>query len=450
MTGKWEQALQTIVEGADWSMPHAQRLRASLDAVTPKLRDTAQNPGLSGQSGDSARESFQASAAAAVQLRAVLDTVAAGVDQANAARAQAKDSLSALPWGDLGPVGTALLAAATVGATIALGPISIIAGPLAADAANQWLSGQREAAARTAVLNAKDSFISAQPTFELPAPEYGEPTPGDAAHNSNDPLIPPWNLGGGVTTGSLVPTHPSIIDHTPQTGDGTWTGAPGAVGGLGSSSFGGGYVAPVLSADGPIASGVATLGGTPRGGLLSGASGGKFAGAGLGGFSSGNGLGAGIGGAAALGAGSLISKTGLRGLGGGGVGGSGLGSAGGGRVAGGGSGLAGAGGSAAGGGRVVGSGSGLAGAGASSRGSGSGMLGSQGAAEGRGASAGASSSGGAGGRGASGMMGGGGHGGGGADKKTASTGLGGLIAPKLDDDAELGPRSAAAGAGGRD
>jgi len=47
------------------------------------------------------------------------------------------------------------------------------------------------------------------------------------------------------------------------------------------------------------------------------------------------------------------------------------------------------------------------------------------------------------------MMGGGGHGGG-ADKKTANTGLGGLIAPKLDDDAELGPRSAAAGAGGRD
>lgn len=444
MTGKWEQALQTIAEGADWSLPHAHRLKASLDAVTPKLRDTAQNPGLSGQSGDSARESFQASAAAAVQLRAVLDTVAAGVDQANAARAQAKDSLSALPWGDLGPVGTALLAAATVGATIALGPISIIAGPFAADAANRWLTGQRETAARTAVLTAKNSFISAQPDFELPF------LPRDSQSDNttiNPPTVPP---GIGDTRISLVPMHPSIIDHTPQTGDGTWTGAPGAVGGLGSSPFGGGYVAPVLSADGPIASGVATLGGTPRGGLLSGASGGKFAGAGLGGFSSGNGFGAGIGGAAALGAGSLISKTGLRGLGGGGVGGSGLGGVGGGRVAGGGSGLAGAGGSAAGGGRVAGSGSGLAGAGASSRGSGSGMLGSQGAAEGRGASAGASESGRAGGRGAPGMMGGGGHGGGGADKKTASTGLGGLIAPKLDDDAELGPRSAAAGAGGRD
>ena len=439
MTGKWEQALQTIAEGADWSMPHAHRLKASLDAVTPKLRDTAQNPGLSGQSGDSARESFQASAAEAVQLRAVLDTVAAGVDQANAARAQAKDSLSALPWGDLGPVGTALLAVATVGATVALGPLSIIAGPLAADAANRWLSGQREAAAHIAVLTAADSFISAQPTFELP---------GDGYQQIINPVIPPWHPDKGDTVPLLVPMHPSIIDHTPQTGDGTWTGAPGAVGGSGSSPFGGGYVAPVLSADGPIASGVATLGGTPRGGLLSGASGGKFAGAGLGGFSSGNGFGAGIGGAAALGAGSLISKTGLRGLGGGGVGGSGLGGAGGGRVAGGGSGLAGAGGSAAGGGRVVGSGSGFAGAGASSRGSG--MLGSQGAAEGRGASAGVSESGGAGGRGASGMMGGGGHGGGGADKKTASTGLGGLIAPKLDDDAELGPRSAAAGAGGRD
>jgi len=448
MTGKWEQALQTIAEGADWSMPHAHRLKASLDAVTPKLRDTAQNPGLSGQSGDSARESFQASAAAAVQLRAVLDTVAAGVDQANAARAQAKDSLSALPWGDLGPVGTALLAAATVGATVALGPISIIAGPLAADAANQWLSGQREAAARTAVLTAKDSFISAQPTFELPfsTPPGTDPDPYKNVENTP---IPSWYPANGDTVRPLVPMHPSIIDHTPQTGDGTWTGAPGAVGGSGSSPYGGGYVAPVLSADGPIASGVATLGGTPRGGLLSGASGGKFAGAGLGGFSSGNGFGAGIGGAATLGAGSLISKTGLRGLGGGGVGGSGLGGAGGGRVAGGGSGLAGAGGSAAGGGRVVGSGSGLAGAGASSRGSGSGMLGSQGAAEGRGASAGASESGGAGSRGAPGMMGGGGHGGG-ADKKTANTGLGGLIAPKLDDDAELGPRSAAAGAGGRD
>jgi len=446
MTGKWEQALQTIAEGADWSMPHAHRLKASLDAVTPKLRNTAQNPGLSGQSGDSARESFQASAAEAGQLRAVLDTVAAGVDQANAARAQAKDSLSALPWGGLGPFWTAILSAASVGAKVVLGPISIIAGPSAADAANRWLAGQREAAAHLAVLTTRDSFVSAQPTFELPFASPLSSVP-NSTKNSIDPTIPSWHPGKGDTVQLLVPSHPSIIDHTPQTGDGTWTSVPGAVGGSGSSSFGGGYVAPVLSADGPIASGVATLGGTPRGGLLSGASGGKFAGAGLGGFSSGNGFGAGIGGAAALGAGSLISKTGLRGLGGGGVGGSGLGGVGGGRVAGGGSGLAGAGGSAAGGGRVAGGGSGLAGAGASSRGSG--MLGSQGAAEGRGASAGASESGGAGGRGASGMMGGGGHGGG-ADKKTASTGLGGLIAPKLDDDAELGPRSAAAGAGGRD
>lgn len=78
---------------------------------------------------------------------------------------------------------------------------------------------------------------------------------------------------------------------------------------------------------------------------------------------------------------------------------------------------------------------------------GSGLSGGAGAAGGGGASA-AGAAGGRGGAG-TGMMGGGGAGGA-AEEKQKRSGLGGLIAPKLEDDEELGPRSAAADAGGRD
>ena len=79
--------------------------------------------------------------------------------------------------------------------------------------------------------------------------------------------------------------------------------------------------------------------------------------------------------------------------------------------------------------------------------------GAGGAAAGAGAGAAGAASGssaaGAGGRGGASVMGGGGAGGG-APEKEKRSGLGGLIAPKLEDDEEIGPRSAAADAGGRD
>jgi len=46
-------------------------------------------------------------------------------------------------------------------------------------------------------------------------------------------------------------------------------------------------------------------------------------------------------------------------------------------------------------------------------------------------------------------MGGGGQGAG-SEEKDRARGLGGIVAPKLVDEEELGPRSTAAGAGGRD
>ena len=437
MTGTWEQRLQRLAGGADWAMPAADALRSAITSITPKLTSSASEPGITGKSGDAASESFRALVAVAAQLNSSLDLTTGAISAANTTLAKARKALAALPPGDTGSALAAVIGSTAPGTKILLGAFSVIASPLATVAANLWLSGQREAAAQQAVKTATEE-LDAHPPLPPLRDSNGVfiivpgPTP---------PVSPSYPLypNHHDTPMSLVPLHPSIIDHTPQTGDGTWTGAPGATAGVGSALFGSGYIAPVLTADGPIASGLATLSGAPRGGLLGGLSGGAAL-TGSASFSAPTGLAAGIGGAAALGAGSLISKSGLGGLGGGGLGGSGIGGS---RI--GGSGLGGASG-----GRVVGSGSGLAGAGASSRGSGSGMLGSQGAAEGRGASAGVSESGGAGGRGASGMMGGGGHGGGGADKKTASTGLGGLIAPKLDDDAELGPRSAAAGAGGRD
>lgn len=96
-------------------------------------------------------------------------------------------------------------------------------------------------------------------------------------------------------------------------------------------------------------------------------------------------------------------------------------------------------------------GGGAAGAGAAGARLGSGLSGSAGTgvgSAGAGAASGSSAAG-AGGRGASSVMGGGGAGGG-APEKEKRSGLGGLIAPKLEDDEEIGPRSAAADAGGRD
>jgi len=438
MTGTWEQRLQRLARGADWAMPAADALRSAITSITPKLTSSASEPGITGKSGDAASESFRALVAFAAQLNSSLDLTTGAISAANTTLAQARKALAALPPGDTGSALAAVIGSTAPGTKILLGAFSVIASPLATGAANLWLSGQREAAAQQAVKTATEELDAhpALPALPDPSVSFEGLNPGPTPPVSPSyPLYPNHH----DTPMSLVPLHPSIIDHTPQTGDGTWTGAPGVTAGVGSALFGSGYIAPVLTADGPIASGLATLSGAPRGGLLGGLSGGAAL-TGSASFSGPTGLAAGIGGAAALGAGSLISKSGLGGLGGGGLGGSGIGGS---RI--GGSGLGGASG-----GRVAGGGSGLAGAGASSRGSGSGILGSQGAAEGRGASAGASESGRAGGRGAPGMMGGGGHGGGGADKKTASTGLGGLIAPKLDDDAELGPRSAAAGAGGRD
>ena len=438
MTGTWEQRLQRLAGGADWAMPAADALRSAITSITPTLTSSASEPGITGKSGDAASESFRALVAVAAQLNSSLDLTTGAISAANTTLAKARKALAALPPGDTGSALAAVIGSTAPGTKILLSAFSVIASPLATGAANLWLSGQREAAAQQAVKTATEELDAHPP---LPDPKEGVtgPNPEPTLPPSPSyPLYPNYRENAR----SLVPSHPSIIDHTPQTGDGTWTGVPGAATGAGSALFDSGYIAPVLTADGPIASGVATLSGAPRGGLLGGLSGGAAA-TGSASFSAPTGLAAGIGGAAALGAGSLLSKSGLGGLGGGGLGGSGLGGS---RIGSpGGSGLGGAGG-----GRVAGGGSGLAGAGASSRGSGSGILGSQGAAEGRSTSAGASESGGAGGRGAPGMMSGGGHGGGGADKKTVSTGLGGLIAPKLDDDAELGPRSAAAGAGGRD
>lgn len=97
-------------------------------------------------------------------------------------------------------------------------------------------------------------------------------------------------------------------------------------------------------------------------------------------------------------------------------------------------------------------GGGLGAAGAAGARLGSGLSGSAGGLAGAGSGAGGAAGGsaaGAGGRGGSTVM-GGGAGGAGGKEKEARSGLGGLIAPKLEDDEELGPRSAAADAGGRE
>jgi hypothetical protein len=109
------------------------------------------------------------------------------------------------------------------------------------------------------------------------------------------------------------------------------------------------------------------------------------------------------------------------------------------------------------GGRGAGVGGGGLGAGLLGAGAGAGALvvgsklanGGGGLLGGAGAGAGAGGAGAGGGKSSSAMMGGAPGGGGGGSQKEKRNGLG-LIAPKLEDDDETGPRAAAAGAGGRD
>ncbi|MDU0344921.1 hypothetical protein RWH44_04320 [Microbacterium sp. KSW2-29] len=510
MTGTWEQRLQNLAEGGvPWDMPTRYELANALEALRQVLDAASKDTGIGGDAGDAARAKFAASVTEVdAQIQYLRDHVNERLIDANDVRRQARDSAASLPPGEMNGNQEAMVRGAAAGASIVFGPVAFLAGEGASRAINGYMASQREEAARTAVEKHSDQMdaiemreppafsstvISSEPTSspsssEVPAGGYGaqqrsfesypdwdmsgggaagggngggtatpppgggggggglQPPPSEYGPFPNPPgqtpggqppidigNVPPDPTPDGPISGS--PTLPGGIPMVPGGGGGGLVGTPGGPGaglgsGLGAGLIAGGGGALALGRVG----GGAGAPGVPGGRLFGGPAGGSVGAGGAGGARSGGllgrpgagaGLGTrGVGGLGAAGTGSANSTARGAGARAGGLGAAGT------RAGG----VGGAGGSATGtsGGRAAAA-NGRAGVGAAG-GSGAG-------AAGTGRTAGAGS------RGVGGM---GGPGSRSERKKDEARGLAGPIAPRMEDDEEIGPRSENAQAGGRD
>ncbi|KHK97195.1 hypothetical protein LK09_13140 [Microbacterium mangrovi] len=426
MTGQWEKRLQNIATGgSDFDVPSAAELHSSLEALTPVLQKAAADPGITGESGLAATAAFDAVAKHAAMVSQVAKQIQDAAEKANAVRSQAARDLSRLPGGSLSSGDETLVRAAAAGATILFPGFSVIAGDGAVGAINWFLGNQRESHAQTAVRNASDSFDriaipmlpgahdrTTSPVTQSTAPGSGSEGPGPSYRSypgwNDDPLtthaVP---AGLSVGTGLAPIPRPGDVHHG-DTGSSSDSLHPVVVPPGGS-----------LNVDGPTASGSTTLG--PGGSSVLGPGSGS---GGLLGHPS-SALIAGGGSAALLGGGRMAAAGGFggaRGFGAAGLGGPGAAS---------------------------GMGSSTVGPNGPAAARGGGLLGRAEA----GGAANANNSAAAGGRpgAGSGAMGAGSRGGEhGSRSRNRGRGLGGPMAPQLEEDAEIGPRSEAAGAGGRD
>lgn len=440
--GPWETRLHKLASAqADVSLPNAGRLISKLDALNRITTTAKDDVGLDGQTGEAATSALGSVASKADAIAQQVTTIQNKVDSANTSRRNlANDELDKLDKdapGALSGTQADILQAAVTGATFFLGPLSIVAGPGAVAAVNNFLAANRESTARASVQKISDAMDAYDVSVEPAKSGTGDSSGGRYPDSGPSGTTPGTTSGGGPRGGGLpggsFGTYPNAhVEPLGQIDTGGYVSLPGGHTGGGHTGSSGTGVTPgtgidgSITPDGPIDGGTTTPGWGSGGGLGSG-------GSGVGGLGSTPGLAAGAGGAIALGGAKLIAAKGGSMLG------SGLnakvGSLGAGAKVGG---LNAAAESAA-----ARSGS-LAGAGRAGSG---GLLGSGSGAGAAGAAGeGAAARGGAGGAG---MMGGAGGVGGRSDEKRQGRGLGGPIAPKIDEDQERGPRSAAAGPGGR-
>lgn len=503
MTGTWEQRLQNLGEGGvPWDLPTRFELANALESLKQVLDAASKDTGLDGEAGEAARAKFAQSAGDVdLQIQYLRDHVPDRLSQANEVRQRARDSAASLPPGQMNGNQEAMVRGAAAGASIVFGPVAFLAGEGASRAINGYMASQREEAARTAVETHSNELDAVQvdppPTFTPstfdppppPPPPPVWPSEGGTGGTSQRSFesYPDWDVsgggsgdGGGTVTpppggGGIQPTpseygpFPNPPGQTPggqppidignippePTPDGPISGSPTLPGGIPMVPGGGGGGGLVGTPGGPGAGlgsglgagliaggggaialgrvgGGASAPGVPGGRLFGGPAGGSVGAGGAGGARSGGllgrpgagaGLGTrGVGGLGAAGAGSANSAARGAGARAGGLGAAGT------RAGG----VGGAGGSATGasGGR----------AGAASGRTGAGTAGGSGAA-GTGRTAGAGS------RGVGGM---GGPGSRSERKKDEARGLAGPIAPRMEDDEQIGPRSENAQAGGRD
>ena len=431
MTGPYEHQLAQIVAADQWNIPHIAALGVALSQVADDLATLAEYPGGKGNWAVSASNAFSTLqgrySRAAMELTRSADVITA----ANSAKAAAADALDGLPGLHI-PV--EIKAAIDLGLPLVIpfmGP-ALLPANLAIGLVEQFLGGQREEQAKAALDALHGALQDPRPNLTPSSLELSDtagaqhPGPTDTTTGtSGEARYSPSHSGYSVATGG-----PGAGNVDAGIGlSGSYGGGGSAAGsGIGYPSSGGSGAAGYgsTSADGDLSGG--TVPGTAfNGGIGLAGSGGGLGGEGL------RGLGIGAGSAASAAAVAAAARMGGLGnlgsgsLGGGGLGGGGLGGGTGGGLRVGGLGAA------AGKGGSGGTG-GLLGSGAKA------TVGASSAEEGAGGAAGSKSG--------NSMM--GGQGGQGGTNKEKRSGLGGFIAPKLEDDEELGPRSAGASAGGRD
>jgi len=467
VTGRYEQALINLAEGgAPFDVPATRDLVEKLSSLRKVVSGAAQLPGIEGEAAEAAKAKFAAAAETIGQQIAYLEgSLDEALRLANGQRDAAREKLSALPAGSLSGGQETVVRSAAVGTTLFLGPISLLAGEGAVEAFNAYLAQQRERQAEGDFTTISQTLNGMSPPTPPPAAlsrddgraveleddaaDPGANNPGERPFGGGNrdgnasfpvprgpapsdgvevPVSPPAHLlpspttprGPGIDLGQ-VPPH-----YTPPTPDGSISGIgtlPGHVSGPGliGGSFPGG-----------ISGGGAGLGSGLSAGLIAGGGGA----AALSRLSSGAGSSTAAAGRPISGSGGLLGKSGAAATGTGLGGRAGTGSLGGGA---GGTGASGTGANAA--------STGSRGAGTSGTGANAAAAGSRGATTstaaggpGGGTAGGAAQGRGAGGVGSSSR----------SDRRDERRGLGGPIAPRLEDDEETGPRSENAAAGSRD
>jgi len=437
--GKWETQLRALSTTAtDVQVPAADRIKKQFDELKSALDKAASQSGLQGRTEEAATTALSSVSTRAANVSASLEAVQDAVQKANEKRrSMAHEEISSLEQkapAALSGAQANILQSAVSGALFTFGPLSIVAGAGAVGVVNNFLAANRESHAREAVnriSSVMDAMAPEPPTTDL---GKGEPGGSPTSPSSSTPGRTSGGPRGGIPAGGSFSTYPGAhIEPLSQVDTGGVISFPHTGGSTGGGHTGTG-VTPGTGIDGSITPDGPISGGSTTPGWGSGGSGSGLGGGNGGGLGSTPGLAAGAGGALALGGAKLVAARGGSMLGSGlnaKVGSLGAGGAGG-KLGG----LSGAAESAA-----ARSGS-LAGAGRAGTG---GLLGSGSGSGAAGAAGeGAAARGGAG----AGMMGGAG-GAGRSDEKRQGRGLGGPIAPKIDEDQERGPRSASAGPGGR-
>lgn len=415
--GANEDRLRTIAAAEPFDLPGLAALRTSLSSLQETLKTVGAPEAWKGTAAEAASERMNALRSAYARIDVLLARLENKVDEANVYRNKAIASVDALPDSKApGWVHMALNAAEPFSFP-GIGPVDVAQGGLSV--IENFLGNKRESAAAAALEDYASDLtaptaemaevrqeLSGRPGWDSPT-DPSQPSSSDGGapggSNSGAPGGYPRGPGSGSSTGGslhwVAPEPPRFVDPGPPSFPVPDDNGPGYIpGGNGGTGpiYGGG------SGSGTIGSGGSGSGGIGAGGVLGG-----------------------IGAAGAMGA-VKVATGGLGGLGGtvGKLGTGGMLGAGG---------LAGRPGAAGGTGLIGNASGGAGGAG------GAGAAGSRSGAAGAGGRSGMSA-----------MHGGAGGAGGKEEKRRARVGMAGPMAPKLDDDDNLGPRAAGTRAGGRD